>query len=237
VINEDLLRRVAPELTAYGVLLTVAIFVFKIAIWFRTQETELGNQHLTRIKEMMLGFRHLYVEPILEQQLRSATMAAYDRAATVICETIHRITQDSSDVTATMKRVDSITQPHAVADHTEPLKRDAASLESFLLTKSGEDFLSKIDVRYSGQRVLIDTYSSALGAVRLAFYSASSTGVLLLLGMLHLVTQTSPAVTVAWVVAVTEAILFASFAFARFEVLRARLRKHWEAFEIYGDVH
>jgi hypothetical protein len=232
VTVEEFIAQVQPGVTLFGVLLALALVSFKAAFWMREQERDLGDDELERLKELMLTFRHQFIEPILLEQFRTVIEAAYVRAATAVCDSVHRVAAGDTY----SEQIAAVVNERGVAEIVTSLQRDETLVEAFLLSKSGEEFLTQIDSRYRGLRDLVRNYQGAGSWARTTAYSLFALGLLLLCGMLQAAGAWSSLMAGLWMFMIFEFLGASVVSFIKYEIFRVRLRKQWETHEIYGQV-
>lgn len=229
---EDFLAQVQPGVTLYGVLLALALIAFRAALWMRDQEKELTSEELQRVKELMLSFRHQFIEPILLQQFRAVTSASYDRALEALCRNVREVPEGAGHATG----VASVIDARSVRSLTETLASDDTLVEGFLLSKSGEEFLNRVDARYRGLRDLVKNYQGSIQWARVTAYLLFVQALLFVSGMLRALAPWGTAILGVWLVLVCESFVLGVVSFGRYELLRVRLRRQWEQHEIYGQM-
>src|SRR5258706_7398207 len=209
------LAAIQPQLTLYGVLLTLTVLFFSVGIRLWRHEADTAKEHTDRLKLMMIGFRRVHIEPLLQDQFAMAMRDSYE---------------DGRKFVATVSPSEA-----SVLGATRDSSYDVA-VQDFLASRSGEDFFDKIDARYRGQREILNSYHRMSGWCLTAAYGFIVGSCLLAVGFLRILYPWHDVLTTVWIVASAESILFGIVAVIRFELCRRSLSHYWQDFEIYGQI-
>lgn len=240
---DQFLHEVRPDLTLYGVLLTLAIFAFYAGRHLWRYEKELVEENVGRLRELMDGFRTRYVEPILKVQLLDLAEGAYREALVDLEDELDTALEDLPAVPVGESATPGAHARRGLRRAIERLTdrgwehtRAERSLEEFFSSATGEDFFRKLDGAYSARQQLSSAYYRAKICCSLAAYSFFGLGIALLAGMVQITVPWPEFVRYPWWSMLGLLALLSMALVIRMETARRRLINQWEDLQVRGDV-
>lgn len=237
---QQLLQGIQPGLTLYGVLITFALVSFAVSRHFWRYEKELIAENIERFRDLVEGFRHRYIEPIISAELDSATLGAYEVAIDGLLADLYPKTQgDKGEIKRELVNDESIKQivaEAALQDRLSELKETGRSAEKFLSSASGKNLLDSLDHLYEQKSIVARHYGQARHACAHTCYASLCFSLLALVGILNLLVQWPKVILFFWLFLAIQAAAYTIYSFSRLENHRRALYRMWEEFQLYGKI-
>lgn len=237
-----------PDITLWGILLTFTGAAFAAGRFFWKYEKDLGEQNIERTKELMDGFRHLYIEPIFSKELSDAMDAGYNSAINgLIGELYSKSYSESGETQQKLVEYDQLKDILQIQTLNNRLGRDKAAIgtipgysapkiEAFLSSESGRALFENLDHTYERKSYLSSHYDNACLACAKASYAFFSLSFLFLAGMLQIVQQWSGLLLYFWFFTSILALVYGIYFLIKLEYYRRKLFTLWKEMKFYGKI-
>lgn len=239
---EELITKIQPGLSLYGVLLTFAVISFSVGKYFWTHEKEFISENVERLKTLMASFRVTHLEPILSKELRSAVEGAYKVTIQGLLDDLYvkkpvAGTGEFKDELVDDPKLKELASIKALKDRLDYLVKDAdKSISQFPASVSGQKFFDDLDHKYKKLQSLAEKYHHACFYCARTSYSFLGFAFLCLTGLLRLLAPWPEIASYIWVFFSVQILLSGVYYFVRLEINRRGLLRVWEELQLYGEI-
>jgi hypothetical protein len=239
---EELIAKIQPGVTLYGVLLTFAVISFSVGKYFWTHEKEFISENVERLKTLMTSFREAHLEPILSKELRAAIEGAYRGAIQELQNDLYIEKMAPTTGEPRVELVDDAKLKELVSikslkERLEHLIKDGdKSISQFPASASGQKFFDDLDHKYKKLQSLSKKYHRACYFCSRTSYSFLIFALLCLIGLLHLIVSWPEFASYIWAFFSVQMLLLGLYYFVRLEINRRGLLRVWEELKLYGEV-
>jgi hypothetical protein len=234
----EFFHAIRPDITVYGVLLTLAVVFFAIGKHFWRYENELRKDYLERLKDLLSNFRRSNVEPLLQERFVRAREDAYDLSIKGLLNDLYPVgrteTGQPRKELVDEKSLKELISTTALEARLSALKTSDTAVERFLSTASGDQLFDNLDRQYERKGDLTFQYHRACQACYQVAYSFFSLALIVLLGLIKILYPWPDIVFYVWILLAIEVFCVGIWCLIKLELHRSKLLRRWEGLQLYA---